>query len=235
MNARCYLVARLFLVISLLTSPSESLARGFGGFGGGGFRGGGFAGGGISGGGFHGGGFAGGGFSGGGFRGGESRGGAFGGVDRGGSGGLDRGNLGGFDRSGIGGADRGDFGGIDRGGLGGGSLRGDAGGSRQDSFGDRFSSTPNRGQLNNLLGLPSDEGLHGLPLGVFAFTKSDQTKSEAVVQLAINKQGILRGNYTSTVTNQTLPIHGWLQSPAALAVSEPARAPGSPGRQLPQD
>jgi hypothetical protein len=47
-----------------------------------------------------------------------------------------------------------------------------------------------------------------LPLGVFALSKPDHTQSDLVLQLAVNKQGILRGNYTDTMTNQTQPIHG---------------------------
>jgi hypothetical protein len=47
-----------------------------------------------------------------------------------------------------------------------------------------------------------------LPLGVFALTKSGQTKSEVTIQLAVNKDGILRGNYTDTATNQTQLIQG---------------------------
>jgi len=49
-----------------------------------------------------------------------------------------------------------------------------------------------------------------LPLGVFALTQSGQTSSNLVLQLAINKQGILRGNYTDNQTHQTLPVHGSL-------------------------
>ena len=33
-----------------------------------------------------------------------------------------------------------------------------------------------------------------LPLGVFAFAKPGQTSSDVTIQLAINKQGIIRGN-----------------------------------------
>ena len=47
-----------------------------------------------------------------------------------------------------------------------------------------------------------------LPLGVFALTKQGETKSDVSIQLAVNKQGILRGNYTDTVTNQTQLVHG---------------------------
>lgn len=47
-----------------------------------------------------------------------------------------------------------------------------------------------------------------LPLGVFSFTKPDQPSSNLVVQLAVNKDGVLRGNYTDTTSNQTQPIQG---------------------------
>ena len=47
-----------------------------------------------------------------------------------------------------------------------------------------------------------------LPLGVFALTKQGETKSDVSIQLAVNKQGIIRGNYTDTATNQTQPVHG---------------------------
>jgi hypothetical protein len=49
-----------------------------------------------------------------------------------------------------------------------------------------------------------------LPLGVFALTRPDQTKSDVTIQLAINKQGVIRGNYTDTVTNKNQLIQGSL-------------------------
>lgn len=143
---------------------------GFGGGVGGGFGGGGrsFGGGGLGGGGLGGGGLGGGGFDRGGFGGGELGRGGFG---EGGLGNFDRGGVGGglggggFDRGGDGFgnfAGRGPGGaGLGAGGLGSGGLGG-AGGPR-DSFGDCFGgAAPSRGQLNNFLGLPSDEGLHNL-------------------------------------------------------------------------
>jgi len=45
-------------------------------------------------------------------------------------------------------------------------------------------------------------------LGVFAMVRNEQQEPQLVVQLAINKQGILRGNYTDEVTDHTLPIQG---------------------------
>jgi hypothetical protein len=45
-----------------------------------------------------------------------------------------------------------------------------------------------------------------LPLGVFALTHDSQ--ANMTCQLAVNKEGVIRGNYTNTVTQQTAPIHG---------------------------
>lgn len=53
---------------------------------------------------------------------------------------------------------------------------------------------------------PSDSDW--LPLGVFALTKTDQTKSDVSIQLAVNKQGVIRGNYTDTVTNKNQVVQG---------------------------
>jgi hypothetical protein len=47
-----------------------------------------------------------------------------------------------------------------------------------------------------------------LPLGVFALTKPDVPKSDVTIQLAVNKQGVLRGNYTDTDTNKNQVIQG---------------------------
>ena len=47
-----------------------------------------------------------------------------------------------------------------------------------------------------------------LPLGVFAFCKPDQTSSDITIQLAVNKEGILRGNYTDTALDQNQVVKG---------------------------
>jgi hypothetical protein len=47
-----------------------------------------------------------------------------------------------------------------------------------------------------------------LPLGVFAVVAEGQTQAERIVQLALNKDGILRGNLYDTLTDSTLPIVG---------------------------
>ncbi|MEO8270076.1 MAG: protocadherin, partial [Aureliella sp.] len=53
----------------------------------------------------------------------------------------------------------------------------------------------------------SEEG-QWLPLGVFALTKTGETKSQVSIQLAVNKQGIIRGNYTDTDTGKTQVVQG---------------------------
>jgi hypothetical protein len=61
-------------------------------------------------------------------------------------------------------------------------------------------------QAGTAAAAPSDG--QWLPLGVFSFSKSDQSSSNTVIQLALNKDGVLRGNYTDNTTGQTQPIHG---------------------------
>jgi hypothetical protein len=47
-----------------------------------------------------------------------------------------------------------------------------------------------------------------LPLGVFALSKPEEPTADVTVQLAINKEGIIRGNYTDTQTDKTQVIQG---------------------------
>jgi hypothetical protein len=47
-----------------------------------------------------------------------------------------------------------------------------------------------------------------LPLGVFAMSQEQQTKANLILQLAVDKEGIIRGNYTDTLTNDTRPVQG---------------------------
>lgn len=48
-------------------------------------------------------------------------------------------------------------------------------------------------------------------LGVFAMIKGDETSSNDIFQLALNQDGIVRGNYYNAVTDQTTPVSGSLQ------------------------
>ncbi len=47
-----------------------------------------------------------------------------------------------------------------------------------------------------------------LPLGVFALGQPGQAQTNAVIQLAVDKEGILRGNYTDTVADETSQVQG---------------------------
>jgi hypothetical protein len=47
-----------------------------------------------------------------------------------------------------------------------------------------------------------------LPLGVFAMVRDEHQHPQLIVQLAINNQGVLRGNYIDELTESTLPIRG---------------------------
>jgi hypothetical protein len=47
-----------------------------------------------------------------------------------------------------------------------------------------------------------------LPLGVFALMKSDKDKPEMIFQLALDKQGVIRGNYFSEVEDKTQAVYG---------------------------
>jgi hypothetical protein len=49
-----------------------------------------------------------------------------------------------------------------------------------------------------------------LPLGVFALAPKTEKDASALVQLAVNKQGQLRGNYYDVVSGQDQPIEGTL-------------------------
>lgn len=47
-----------------------------------------------------------------------------------------------------------------------------------------------------------------LPLGVFAMVQGDETTSNHIFQLSINKQGVIRGNYYDAVTDATTQVFG---------------------------
>ena len=55
---------------------------------------------------------------------------------------------------------------------------------------------------------PSADTDDWMPLGVFALVRNADQHAQTTVQLAINLQGILRGNYTDTVTDHTQQIQG---------------------------
>jgi hypothetical protein len=48
------------------------------------------------------------------------------------------------------------------------------------------------------------------PLGVFAMVKGDAQTSNDIFQLAISKEGVVRGNYYNAVSDSTTPVYGSL-------------------------
>jgi hypothetical protein len=46
------------------------------------------------------------------------------------------------------------------------------------------------------------------PLGVFALVQGDEKTSNNIFQLAVNKNGIIRGNYYDGLTDATTPVYG---------------------------
>ncbi len=53
-----------------------------------------------------------------------------------------------------------------------------------------------------------DDQAEWLPLGVFGMVQGKQTDPTMIFQLAVNHKGIIRGNFYSTITDTTLPVHG---------------------------
>jgi hypothetical protein len=46
------------------------------------------------------------------------------------------------------------------------------------------------------------------PLGVFALIRGDEQTSDKIFQLAVNKDGVIRGNYYDAIGDNTLPVYG---------------------------
>jgi uncharacterized protein (TIGR03000 family) len=63
-----------------------------------------------------------------------------------------------------------------------------------------------------------------LPLGAFALVQEGQTEPSAVTHLAINKSGIIRGNYFNAATRTDYPLRGAVDK-------KTQRVAGSPGDQ----
>lgn len=56
-----------------------------------------------------------------------------------------------------------------------------------------------------------------MSLGVFAMTEAGQTSPNLILQLAVNKEGIIRGNMTNTKTNESKLVHGAVNKKTELA------------------
>src|SRR5262249_46771042 len=50
------------------------------------------------------------------------------------------------------------------------------------------------------------------PLGVFALVPGDEKSSNNIFQLAVNKHGIIRGNYYDGLMDTTTPVYGSVDS-----------------------
>ena len=61
---------------------------------------------------------------------------------------------------------------------------------------------------NTGAGAQTQDDEQWMPLGVFAMTHDQHNKANLILQLAINKEGVIRGNYTATVSNDTKPVQG---------------------------
>jgi hypothetical protein len=53
---------------------------------------------------------------------------------------------------------------------------------------------------------PEDEEWQ--PLGVFALVRGEEQTSDKIFQLAVNKKGVIRGNYYDAFADNTLPVYG---------------------------
>lgn len=56
----------------------------------------------------------------------------------------------------------------------------------------------------------TDENEKWMALGVFAMVQGDETTSNDIFQIAINKEGILRGNYYNAISDSATPVSGSL-------------------------
>src|SRR5262249_7300422 len=56
-----------------------------------------------------------------------------------------------------------------------------------------------------------------MPLGVFALAQEDKGDPVMFFQLSINKQGVISGAYTSTITNDTRPVAGLVEKASQRA------------------
>jgi hypothetical protein len=64
------------------------------------------------------------------------------------------------------------------------------------------------GQIASAGAAEPDPNAQWQPLGVFAMSTADQAQPNDLFQLAVNKQGLVRGNYHNVQTNETTPVAG---------------------------
>jgi hypothetical protein len=76
-----------------------------------------------------------------------------------------------------------------------------------EQYADQALSYADRGR--QAFSTPADEFQ---PLGVFGLVQGDEKTAQRIFQLAINKAGIVRGNYYDAVADNTLPVYGSLDT-----------------------
>ena len=55
---------------------------------------------------------------------------------------------------------------------------------------------------------PDPANTDWMPLGVFSLVQGDQSDTNTMFQLAVNKSGAIAGNYNNVLTGTTAPVHG---------------------------
>jgi hypothetical protein len=56
----------------------------------------------------------------------------------------------------------------------------------------------------------ADKEAEWLSLGVFAMVQGEETTSNNMFQLAVNKEGVIRGNYYNALTDEVSPVSGYV-------------------------
>ncbi len=62
------------------------------------------------------------------------------------------------------------------------------------------------------------EQIEWLPLGVWAVTQEDVTDTNRLIQLAVNKDGVIAGTYYNETTETSIPIEGSVDAESQRAV-----------------
>lgn len=78
-----------------------------------------------------------------------------------------------------------------------------------NNYSSYYANLPPSGQ-NSPSSAPANPNEQWQPLGVFALAEPGQTESNMLFQLAINKEGIIRGNYMNQLTNEKAQVYGAL-------------------------
>ena len=78
----------------------------------------------------------------------------------------------------------------------------------ETSYGDYYGQAEDLAAAAPKDGDPKAESLEWLPLGVFAYVQEGVPETNAYLQLAVTKEGILGGTYSNQATNVSRPLKG---------------------------